>query len=116
MTTTDALPPQTSTVERVVTVLLMLALAVLVPIASFFGLFFGVVSDACGDGGVCITMQNTVGLVVSAGSPWLVYLGALGVVIVRWVRRRPTWWVPVAALVVGAAIWFVGANIARVGT
>ena len=117
MTTSyDDLPRQTSTVERVVTVLLMIALAVLVPIASFFGLFFGMVSDGCGDGGVCSTTQITVGLVVSAGSPWLVYLGALGVVIVRWVRRRSTWWVPIAGLVVGTAIWFVGANIALLGT
>ena len=111
----DDLPRQTSTVERAVTVLLMLGLAVLVPIATFFGLFLGMVSDGCGEG-TCTTIQVTAGVLISSGSPWVVYLGTLAVVILRWVRRKTTWWVPVAALVAGAAIWFVGANIAVLGT
>ena len=45
--TYDDLPRQTSTVERVVTALLMVGLAVLVPVASFLGLFFAMVSDGC---------------------------------------------------------------------
>ena len=104
----DDLPRQTSTVERTVTVLLMVALAVLVPFASLFGLFFGMASDGCIGDARCSSQQITVGIAISAGSPWIVYLVALGVVIVRWARRRRTWWVPVAALVVGAALWALG--------
>ena len=110
--TYDDLPRQTSSVERVVTVLLMLALAVLVPLASFFGLFFGMASDGCIGDNPCRGSQLTAGVVVSAGSPWVVYLVAVAVVIVRWVRRRRTWWVPLAALVAGAVIWVLGGFLA----
>jgi glucan phosphoethanolaminetransferase (alkaline phosphatase superfamily) len=116
MTTSyDDLPRQTSTVERVVTILLMIALAVLVPLASFFGLFFGMASDGCVGDTRCSSEQITVGIVISAGSPWVVYLAALAVVIVRWVRRRRTWWVPIAALLVGAALWALGGFVAVSG-
>ena len=112
MTTYDDLPRQTSTLERVVTVLLLIGLAVLVPLASFFGLFFGMASDGCGGDTRCSTGQISAGIVVSAGSPWVVYLVALVVVIVRWARRRRTWWVPIAALVLGAGLWALGGFIA----
>ena len=111
----DDLPPQTSTVERAVTVLLMVGLAVLVPLASFFGLFFGMASDGCIGNARCSSEQITVGIAISAGSPWIVYLVALGVVIVRWVRRRRTWWVPISALAVGAALWALGGFVAVSG-
>lgn len=114
-TSDDDLPRQTSTVERVVTVLLMVGLAVLVPLASFFGLFFGMASDGCVGDTRCSSEQITAGIVISSGSPWVVYLAALAVVIVRWVRRRPTWWVPVAALVVGAVLWTLGGFVAVSG-
>ena len=116
MTTSyDDLPRQTSTVERVVTVLLMLGLAVLVPLASFFGLFFGMASDGCVGDTRCSSGQISAGIVISAGSPWVVYLVALAVVIVRWARRRRTWWVPIAALVVGTALWALGGFVAVSG-
>ena len=108
----DDLPRQTSTVERAVTVLLMIGLAVLVPLASFFGLFFGMASDGCIGDNRCSSEQITVGIVISAGLPWVVYLVAAVVVIVRWVRRRRTWWVPLAALVLGAALWALGGVVA----
>ncbi|MCF6377083.1 hypothetical protein L2K70_05670 [Nocardioides KLBMP 9356] len=108
----DDLPPQTSTVERVVTVLLMLGLAVLLLIASFLGLFFAMASDGCVGDVRCNGAQIGAGIVVASGSPWVVYVVALVVVVVRWVRRKRTWWVPLAALVVGALLWVVGGLIA----
>lgn len=114
-TSYDDLPRQTSTVERVVTVLLVIGLAVLVPLASFFGLFFGMASDGCVGDARCSTEQITAGIVISAGSPWAVYLVALAFVIVRWVRRRHTWWVPIAALAAGAVLWALGGFVAVSG-
>lgn len=109
----DASPPQrTSTADRVATVLLMVGLAVLVPIASFFGLFFAMASDGCVGDDPCRTGQLTAGVVVGSLAPWLVLLGALVVVVVRWVRRRRTWWVPVAALAVGLVLWVGGGLLA----
>jgi hypothetical protein len=111
-TSYDDLPPQTSTVERVVTVLLMIGLAVLLFIASILGMFFAMASDGCVGEVRCDSGQIAVGMIVAAGSPWVVYLVAVVVVIVRWVRRRRTWWVPIAALVVGALLWLAGGFIA----
>ena len=110
--TYDDLPRQTSTVERAVTVLLMIALAVLVPLASFFGLFLGMASDGCVGNARCSGEMITVGIGISTVTPWVVYVVMLGVVIVRWLRRRRTWWVPLAALVVGVALWAVGGFVA----
>jgi hypothetical protein len=42
-------------------------------------------------------------------------LGALGWVIVRWVRGRSTWWVPLVAVVVGALLWIAGALVTASG-
>lgn len=102
-------------VDRTVTVVLMLALAVLVPFASLFGLFFGMASDGCVGSVQCSSTVITLGLAVAAASPWVVYVAALVLVIVRWVRRRSTWWVPLAALVVAAALWALGGFIAVTG-
>ncbi|KRF36470.1 hypothetical protein [Nocardioides sp. Soil805] len=110
--TYDDLPRQTSTVERGVTALLMVGLAVLVPVASFLGLFFAMVSDGCTGDTECNGGQIGLGVLVAAGSPVVVFVVALVVVIVRIVRRLPAWWVPLVALVAGAALWGLGAVIA----
>lgn len=110
--TYDDLPRQTSTVERVVTTLLMVGLAVLVPIASFLGLFFMMVSDGCTGDAPCNEGQIGLGVLVAAGSPVVVFIAALAMVIVRVVRRRSAWWVPLVALAVGAGLWALGAVIA----
>jgi hypothetical protein len=108
-------PSGTSPLDRTTTVVLMLALAVLVPIGSIFGLFFGMASDGCIGSVQCSSSQITVGLGIAAASPWVVYVVALVVVIVRWLRRRSTWWVPLAALVAGAALWALGGFVAVAG-
>jgi hypothetical protein len=36
-------------------------------------------------------------------------------VIVRWVRGRSTWWVPLVAVVVGALLWIAGALVTASG-
>ena len=111
----DDLPRQTSTVERVATALLMVGLAVLVPIASFLGLLFSMVSDGCMGGNECDSGRIGLGVLVAAGSPVLVFLGALVVVVRRVATRRSTWWVPLVALVVGAGLWILGAVVAGSG-
>jgi hypothetical protein len=110
--TYDDLPRQTSTVERVVTALLMVGLAVLVPIASFLGLFFMMVADGCNGDAECSGGRIGLGVLVAVGSPVVVFLVALAVVVIRVVRRQSAWWVPLVALVVGAGLWALGAVIA----
>ncbi|WP_457208677.1 hypothetical protein [Nocardioides sp. P5_C9_2] len=108
----DDLPRRTSSVERAVTALLMVGLAVLVPIASFLGLFFMMVSDGCTGDAPCREGQIGLGVLVAVGSPVVVFLVALAAVVTRVVRGRSAWWVPLVALVVGAVLWGLGAVIA----
>ena len=108
----DDLPRRTSSLERAVTILLMVVLAALVPLASFFGLFFGMASDGCVGDNPCDSDRIGLGVSMSAASPPVVFVAALVWVGVRWVRRRTTWWVPLVALVVGVALWVLGGYLA----
>ena len=110
--TTYADEPGTSTIERAVTVVLMVGLAALVPMASLFGLIFHMLSDGCPTDSGCGRDQVGVGVAVAAWSPWVVYVAALVLVVRRWVRGRSTWWLPPAGLVVGVALWALGRSIA----
>jgi uncharacterized BrkB/YihY/UPF0761 family membrane protein len=111
-TSHDDLPRQTSVVERSVTVLLLVCLAALVPIASFFGLFFGMASDGCVGDNPCDSDQLGTGVGLAAMSPIGVLLVALVWVFRRWRARRTTWWVPLVALAAGVALWMLGGIIA----
>ncbi|MDR7253498.1 hypothetical protein J2X46_002488 [Nocardioides sp. BE266] len=97
-----------SPVDRVVTVLLLIGLALLVPIAGFMGLLTAMASDGCGVS-TCNDTLMTLGVGTSAISPVVVGVGALVWVIVRWVRGLSTWWVPLVAVLLGAGLWALGA-------
>ena len=111
MTSYDAPPRTVSTADRVVTVVLMLALAVLVPVAGVLGLLTVMASDSCGSSTECNTGMIGFGVIFSTLAPAVVFLVALVWVAVRWRRDRPTWWLPLVAAVVGAAGWVLGAAI-----
>lgn len=110
-TTYDELPRQTSTVERGATVLLMIGLAVLVPVAGVMGLLTSMASDSCGSSTVCNTGQIALGVVISAVSVAAAFLVALVWVVIRWRSRRTTWWVPLVAVTAGGIVWGLGAVI-----
>ena len=97
-----------SPVDRVVTVLLLVGLAILVPIAGFMGLLTAMASDGCG-ASACNDSPMGLGVATSAISPVVVGVAAFVWVVVRWVRGRSTWWVPLVAVVVGAGLWALGA-------
>lgn len=97
-------------VDRVVTVLLLVGLAVLVPIAGFMGLLTSMASDGC-TANACNADLVSVGIFTSALSPAVVFLVALAWVVKRWRRGRSTWWIPLVAVVAGAVVWFGGALI-----
>lgn len=110
-TTHDAQPTRTSTGERVTTVVLMVGLAVLVPVAGVMGLLTSMASDPCGSSTECDTALIGVGVLTSALSVAAAFLVALVWVVLRWRARRTTWWVPLVALAAGAALWALGAVI-----
>jgi hypothetical protein len=104
-------PGEIGTLDRVVTVMLLVCLAVLAPVAGFMGLLTAMASDGCGSATACNDTMIGVGVFTSAGAPIVVALVALVWVIVRWVRGRSTWWIPFVAVLVGAAGWAIGAFI-----
>lgn len=106
------LPRQTSTVERVVTILLLVGLGIIAVIACFLGLLVSMVSDGCGGDARCNSDQIGLGVLISAGSPILVFFVALSQVIKRFRRRLPAWWVPLGALAAGAVLFVLGAIVA----
>lgn len=97
--------------DRVATVLLMVGFLVVVPIAVVMGLLLAMASDSCGVN-TCNETLIGVGIVVSAGAPVVAFLVTLVWVVVRWVRRRTTWWVPLVGALLGAVAWGVGAALA----
>ena len=82
------------------------------PIASFFGIFFGVGYDGCVGDNPCDTGRLALGSAVGAVSPPVVFLATLVWVMVRIARRRSAWWVPLVGLAVGTAVWVLGAFLA----
>ena len=101
-----------SPLERGITIVLLVGLLLLVPVASFLGLFFGMASDGCMGDAPCDSDQIGAGVLLSAISPVVVFLAALVGVAVRMVRGRTAWWVPLVALAVGIALWALGGLIA----
>lgn len=100
--------------DIVLTSVLLLLLACLTAIVSYFGFFLAMASDPCGavecnDGLIGLGMLTAVLL------PWIVLIVILVVAIVRLVRRRLSFWLPLAAVPLVIGSWFVGAAIASAG-
>lgn len=108
-------PRQVSPLDRVVTVVLMVLLALALPLAGFLGLMTAMASDGCGASSSCNGTLMTMGVMVSAGAFLVVGLAALVWVIARWVRGRSTWWVPLVAALAAAAVWVLGALLTLSG-
>lgn len=88
----------------------LLCLGVLAPIAGFMGLLTAMASDGC-MANTCNGTLMTLGVGTSALSPLVVGVAAFVWVIVRWVRRKSTWWVPLVAVLAGAVLWMLGAAL-----
>jgi uncharacterized BrkB/YihY/UPF0761 family membrane protein len=97
---------------------LTIVFLVLLPLAalacSYAGFFLAFAADACGSVDCDYGVMN-VGLWSAVIAPWVVLLVAVVIAIVRLVRHRITFWVPLVGIVVMAATWFVAAAIVSAG-
>ncbi|MCC4250081.1 MULTISPECIES: hypothetical protein [Microbacterium] len=97
---------------------LTIALLVLLPLAalacSYAGFFLAFASDACASVDCDENVMN-MGLWFAVIAPWVVMLLAVVAAIVRLVRHRVAFWVPLVGVVVMASTWFVAAAIVSVG-
>lgn len=106
---TDSTPRRDST-DLVASILLLVVLVTAALIASTFGLFLGFASDACGTGTCDYALLNAGGALALFG-PLVVGVAGLVVTIVRLVRRRRAYWVPLAAIITIAAVWWSGFGV-----
>jgi hypothetical protein len=100
--------------DVVVTIVLLVLLPLLALAASYAGVLLAFASDACGADRCDAALMNT-GFWAAVVSPWVVFVLGLVVTIVRLVRHRLAFWVPLLTIVVMAAAWFVSAAIVGAG-
>lgn len=94
--------------DLVLTVVLLIAMAAVAVVAAFGGVFLVFVTDSCGSVGRCNDAAVTSGVLTGAVGPLVVALIAAVVAVVRLVRRRMAFWVPVVGLVLIVAVLVLG--------
>ena len=101
-----ASPTKDRTADVVITIIELIVLGLGGLALSVMGFFLVFASDSCGVAETeCSTGQIALGVAVASGGPWVVILAMGGWAVVRMVRRRSAWWVPLLA-VPGCALVF----------
>jgi hypothetical protein len=109
----EAAPAKDRTADVVITIIELLLLFGGGLLLSFAGLFLVFASDSCGSGGTeCSTGLLAFGVALAAGGPWVPILGLGGWAVVRMVRGRSAWWVPLAAIPLACLVFALGAAVA----
>jgi len=85
--------------DVVVTIVLLVADAILAGLASLMGMFLVMASDSCGVRD-CNVDLITLGWLMGMILPWVAFIATAAVAIVLMVKRRLAFWVPLA----GAAL------------
>lgn len=80
-------------------------------VLGFLGVFLAFVSDSCGTN-ACNTDQLTAGILVGTLLPAFVFVIALVVMVVRLVRHKRAFWVPLVGIVASLGAWALGAALA----
>ncbi|WP_147424033.1 DUF6264 family protein [Microbacterium sp. AG1240] len=92
------------------TVVLLVLLTLFALAASYAGFLLAGASDACATVSCDVETMN-VGLWFGVISPWAVLLLSVVAAVVRLVRQRLAFWVPLAGAALMVALWFVAAAI-----
>ncbi|TXN31913.1 hypothetical protein FVP33_03045 [Lacisediminihabitans profunda] len=83
--------------------LLGLGIGALVSLSS---IFLVMAADSCGGSRECNLPQLTGGWLIAMIGPSVVMLVTLVLTVVRLVRRRMTWWLPLTGIVVELLVWW----------
>lgn len=97
-----------------VTVILLVLDVGVAAIASFAGLFLVMGSDSCGTRD-CSTGLIVLGWLLGMGLPWVALVVTAIVAIVRLVRRRLAFWVPIVGAALIVASVFLGFAVTAAG-
>lgn len=100
--------------DIVLSSILLVLLAALAALVSFFGLFLAMASDPCGARD-CNTELIGTGMITAVALPWVLLLASAVFTILLLAFRRIAFWVPLATapLIIGS--WFLGALLASAG-
>ncbi|MDR6692070.1 sterol desaturase/sphingolipid hydroxylase (fatty acid hydroxylase superfamily) [Microbacterium sp. 1154] len=96
------------------TIVLLVLLPLLALAASYAGVLLAYAADACGST-TCNTGLMNIGFWTAVVSPWVVLLVGVIVAIVRLVRHRLAFWVPLVTIVAIVAVWFIAAALVGAG-
>jgi len=102
------------TADVTVSVILLVAGVIGFGMLAFLSLFFAMMSDGC-YGDRCDTGLMSIGWLIALVAPPVVFLAAAGWTIVRLVRRKTAWWLPIVGAVVAVAIWVAGVGLMDAG-
>jgi uncharacterized BrkB/YihY/UPF0761 family membrane protein len=100
--------------DLALTIVLLVLLPLVAIAGSYAGFFLAFASDACGAARCDFGVMNF-GLWFAVIAPWVVLLLTVVAAIVRLVRHRVTFWVPLVGAVLITATWFVAAAIVSAG-
>ncbi|CAN3702964.1 hypothetical protein MMX123_03001 [Microbacterium sp. MM2322] len=96
------------------TIILLVLLPLLALGASYAGVLLAFAADQCGPLN-CDTGLMNIGFWTAVISPWVILLIGVVAAIVRLVRHRLAFWVPLATIVGMAAVWFIAAAFVGAG-
>lgn len=96
------------------TIILLVLLPLLALGASYAGVLLAFAADQCGPSN-CDTGLMNIGFWTAVISPWVILLIGVVAAIVRLVRHRLAFWVPLATIVGMAAVWFIAAAFVGAG-
>ncbi len=100
--------------DTALTIVLLVLLPLLALAASYAGVLLVFAADACGSIRCDTALMNT-GFWMAVISPWVVLLIGVVISIVRLVRHRLAFWVPLVTIACIAAVWFVAAALVGAG-
>jgi hypothetical protein len=105
---------QGRTWDTVLTVVLLVLLPLLAVAATYAGALLTLATDACVSTTCDPGLMNT-GFWMAVIAPWAILLLAVVVAVVRLVRRRLAFWVPLAATAAMVVFWFIAAALVGAG-
>ncbi len=102
------------TADVTASVILLIAGVIGFAMLAFVSLFFAMMSDGC-YGDRCDTGLMSIGWLVALIAPPVVFIAAAVWTIVRLVRRKLAWWLPLAGAAVAVAVWVAGVALMDAG-
>jgi uncharacterized BrkB/YihY/UPF0761 family membrane protein len=108
---TDTIAPR-STLDITLSIVFALLGAGLAVVLGGLGVFLAFVSDACGSSVECDYNQLSTGILLAVLLPAVITVAFIVWMIVRLVRRKRAFWVPLVGAVAAGAGWGVGFFVA----